>query len=88
MNNAKQLGLAAIMWAEDHDETLPGPNDINSQLHPYLLNDALFDQFTYTYSGGPMAAISSPADTVLGTVDGPGGQAVIYSDGHVKWQNR
>jgi hypothetical protein len=88
ISNARQLGLAAIMWAEDHDETLPGPGDINAQLLPYLQTNALFDQFTYTYPGGPLAAITSPAETVLGTVDGPGGQAVIYSDGHVKWQNR
>jgi hypothetical protein len=76
------------MWASDHDDTLPGPNDINSELSPYLKNESLFDQFTYTYAGGPLAAIASPAETILGTVDGPDGQAVIFSDGHVKWRNR
>ncbi len=88
ISNGKQLGLAAIMWATDHGDTLPGPNDINAELKPYLQTDKLFDQFNYTYSGGPLSAIASPSETVLGTVDGPGGQALIYADGHVKWQNR
>ncbi len=88
MSNAKQLGLAAIMWAQDHDETLPTPNGINGELLPYVKNDILFGGFNYTFAGGSLASINAPSETILGTVDGPGGQAVIYTDGHVKWQNK
>lgn len=89
INNAKQLGLGAIMWANDHNDTLPGPNSIEDELRPYLANtDSLFDSFNYTYAGGPLSEIESPAQTELGYVDGPDGRAIIYTDGHVKWQNK
>ena len=40
----------------------------------------------YTYPGGPLSEIASPATTVIGTMKGASGQAIIYADGHVKWQ--
>jgi len=88
ISNAKQLGLALIMYASDDDDNLPPPGDVQKLLTPYLLNSSLFQGFEYTYNGGPLTSIASPAETELGYVDGPGGQAVIYSDGHVKWRDR
>jgi hypothetical protein len=85
ISNAKQLGLAAIMYSQDNDETLPGPDGIQDKLSPFLNNDRLFAGFTYTYPGGTLAEIAAPAETILGYVAGPGGRAVIYVDGHVKW---
>ncbi|HLK58932.1 MAG TPA: hypothetical protein VKU00_20325 [Chthonomonadaceae bacterium] len=88
VSNGKQLGLALLMWAADNDENLPSPDGVNAEITPYLKNDALFDGFNYTYQGGPLSDIADPANTILGTVDGPGGVAVIYADGHVKWRNQ
>ena len=87
LSNAKQLGLAAIMFAQDNDEVLPSPDGIQEKLMPYLQNTALFSSFTYTYAGGAMSDIVSPSETILGYVAGPGGHAVLYADGHAKWQN-
>jgi hypothetical protein len=86
LSNAKQLGLAVMMYAQDYDETFPGPDGINAKLTPYLKNASLFDGLSYTYGGGSISAVEKPAETELGYVTGPGGRAVIYADGHVKWR--
>jgi len=75
------------MFAQDNDEVLPSPDGIQEKLMPYLQNTALFSSFTYTYAGGAMSDIVSPSETILGYVAGPGGHAVLYADGHAKWQN-
>jgi hypothetical protein len=86
LSNGKQLGLAVMMYAQDYDETYPTGDNINAKLTPYLKNDALFQGFTYTFGGGAMSSVEKPAETELGFVTGPGGRAVIYADGHVKWR--
>jgi hypothetical protein len=86
LNNAKQVGLAVMMYAQDYDETFPTPDGINGKLSPYLKNDSLLDGLSYTYGGGSLANVEKPAETELGYVTGPGGRAVIYADGHVKWR--
>ncbi len=88
LSQGKQVALAAIMWAADHDDTLPSATNLNDELTPYLKNSQLFDGLNWTYAGGPMSAIQSPAETELGTIDGGEGLAVMYADGHVKWRNR
>ncbi|HLJ54917.1 MAG TPA: hypothetical protein VKT77_07730 [Chthonomonadaceae bacterium] len=88
ISNAKQLGLAAIMFAEDNDEQLPSPDGIHDKLAPYLGAESLFENFTYTFAGGSMADIQSPSETELGYVAGDDGRAVIYADGHVKWAKK
>lgn len=86
LSNAKQLGLGLVMYAQDYDEAFPAPSaTLQSDLHPYLLNNDLYDGFNYTFGGGDLAKIANPATTELGTVDGPDGQAVIFADGHVRW---
>jgi hypothetical protein len=87
INNAKQVGLAAIIFAGNNGEVLPGPDRIND-ISQYLDDQRMLNGFNYTYPGGPLADIASPSTTELGTVDGPGGQAIIYADGHVKWRDQ
>jgi hypothetical protein len=86
VSNAKQIGLAALMYAQDHDENLPS-GDVQSLLTPYVKNTSIFEGLVYTHGGGPLSAIERPAETELGYVRGPGGRAIIYADGHVKWKN-
>jgi len=87
ISNAKQLGTGLMMYAQDYDETLPGADqDIRSVLMPYVQSEQLFEGFVYTHGGGALAEIEAPAETVLGHIPGPGGRAVLYADGHVKWQ--
>ena len=86
MSDSKQAALALIMYASDYDDTFPSnAGDWASAIDPYLKNRELLDGFTYTYSGGPMSEIEKPAETEIGYKIGPGGRAVAYADGHVKW---
>lgn len=87
ISNAKQLGLGLIMYCQDYDEMLPNADSINEKINPYIKNDSLFQGFAYTYGGGSLGSIDQPANTELGYVTGPGGRAIIYADGHVKWRN-
>ncbi len=88
LSNAKQAGVAALMYVEDYDECLPGAGgDIAGELSPYLKGPDLISSLTYTYGGGPLKDIENPAETELGYVAGPGGRAIIYADGHVKWKS-
>jgi prepilin-type processing-associated H-X9-DG protein len=87
MSNAKQLALAAMMYAQDYDENMPSPDGINGKLEPYTKNTSLFNGFTYTFAGGPLSGIKEPASTEIGYVIGPGGRAIMFADGHVKWKS-
>lgn len=88
LSNAKQIGLGLMMYAQDNDETLPGAGqDLSSLIGPYLKNNDLFGGFSYSFAGGTLGSIAAPATTILGISAGPGGQAVLYADGHVIWDN-
>lgn len=86
MSNARQVGLAALMYAADWDDVLPGANaDIRALILPYAKNNSMLDGFVYTFAGGLLSGISNPSEVELGHIPGKGGRAVIYLDGHVKW---
>ncbi len=86
MMNAKQAALAALMYSGDYDDNMlaAGPN-WKAQLEPYIKNMNVLDGFTYTFAGGNSTQIQDPANTQIGYSEGPGGKAVAYADGHVKW---
>lgn len=82
---AKQVGLAAIMYAADNDDILPSKN-VNEILLPYLKDAGLLSNFVWTFGGGNANDVKAPAATPLGYVPGPGGLfAVVFVDGHAKW---
>lgn len=86
VDRAKQVGLAMLMYAADADDILPPGANINDVIMPYLKDSGLLAGFNYTYTGDPsLGNMSSPADTQLGFVQGRGGRAIIFADGHVKW---
>jgi hypothetical protein len=85
LSNAKQVGLAALMYASDMDDVLPGGGNFQQDLMPYLKNETVMKNFVYTFAGGGLAGVDKPAETELGHVLGPGGRAVVYIDGHAKW---
>lgn len=87
LSKGKQIALATLMYAQDYDEVLPNGDDLVSKLTPYAKDASIFDGLSYTLSGGPLKDIESPAETELGFLAGPGGRAVIYVDGHVKWKS-
>lgn len=84
ISDAKQCALAAIMFAADNDEEMPKAGD-TEKLYPYLKNREIMSRFVYTFQGGNLNDLKSPSTTEIGYVEGPGGRAVAYADGHVKW---
>jgi hypothetical protein len=86
ISDAKQVGTALHIYAADYDDMLPSnASDWMSALSPYLKNNSLMEGFVYTFGGGNLANMENPASTELGYKPGPGGRAVVYGDGHVKW---
>jgi prepilin-type processing-associated H-X9-DG protein len=81
MSDAKQAALGLIMYAADMDDVLPGGEGWETKVK----NSDLLKNFNYTFRGGNMGSIGNPASTELGFMMGPGGRAVAYCDGHVKW---
>jgi hypothetical protein len=87
ISNMKQVGLAAMMYAQDNKEQLPGAGAVlEDLLMPYAGNRSIFAGLVYTFSGGPLSSVAEPSKTMLGYVVGPGGRANVFVDGHVEWQ--
>jgi hypothetical protein len=94
VTNAKQIALALVMYAADHDLILPPSGaDIAGAIGPYLKSPDVFyhpaqpDQLIFNYSlpqETNLADIVDPAKTVVGVLDlGGGWEVVCYADGHV-----
>jgi hypothetical protein len=88
MTNAKQVGIGLMMYAQDYDENFPNdPSRVRDAVMPYIRSSDVFAEFVYTYSGPTgLGQIAAPSTTTLGYISGPGGRAVIFADGHVKWE--
>lgn len=86
MSNGKQVALSVLMYCQDYDEQLPGPDGLQAKLEPYAKNSAIFEGLVYTFPGGKLADVQRPAETLMGYIPGAGGRAEIFMDGHVKWK--
>ncbi|WP_395139550.1 hypothetical protein, partial [Armatimonas sp.] len=88
ISNAKQAGLGLLMYAQDYDENFPhDPASVKDAILPYIKNNDVLADFVYTYSGPTnLSKIEKPSDTPLGYIPSPGGRALIFADGHVKWE--
>jgi len=92
ISNAKQIGLAMLMYVQDYDETFPpSASDIPFILMPYLKNEEVFrlpgTQFFYLMNMNSLSSIDRPAETMVGYLQTPYGRAIIWADGHVSWQD-
>jgi hypothetical protein len=86
ISTAKQVGMSFMLLAADFDDVLPSARtDWKKQVSPYSKSAEMVNQFVYTFRGGNLAEIKEPSKEVMGYVPGPGGRAVTYLDGHVKW---
>jgi hypothetical protein len=88
-SNMKQIGLAVTQYCQDYDEKFPPAGDVDEPLMPYLRNRSLYSvgnvHWVYHAPEKPeLAAMEEPAATVIGTMDLPCGQVVLFGDGHVK----
>ena len=86
VNVARQFALAILLFADDNDGRLPEAATFADVIMPYLRQEGLLSQFNFVYDGvRKMEDIKDPASTILGYVSAPGGRAIAYADGHVKW---
>lgn len=86
INNAKQVGMALLMYAADNDDFLP-VGDFREAILPYLKNDGPLEGFIYNYQSGKLDDLKEPGNTPLGFIKGPGGTATVYADGSVRWKD-
>ncbi len=73
-SNLKQIGLAALMYAQDHDQRLPFTPTARTLLNPYIKNDLIWQcpsnqgggyAMNPTLSGANLATVAQPSETVL-----------------------
>lgn len=86
IHNAKQVGMALLMYAADNDDFLP-VGAFREAISPYIKEAGPLDGFIYTYQGGSLEDLKDPGNTPLGFIKGPGGTATVYADGSVRWKN-
>jgi len=87
LSNGRQLGLAAIIYAQKHEDSLPSADQpVAGLLREYANADSLYEGFVYTFPGGKLTDVAEPSKTMLGYILGPGGRAEIFVDGHVTWK--
>ncbi len=91
-SQAKQIGLALLMYVQDYDEIFPpADQDLAFLLTPYTRDSSVFQNsetgvgFVYLLDAIPIAQIQSPAETMAGYFEASGGRVVVYADGHVEW---
>ena len=61
LSNAKQVGLALMMYSNDMDDKYPSSQeDIGKLIDPYLKDPSIFAGFQYTFAGGSMSDINKP----------------------------
>ena len=86
MNKAKQIGVALMIYSADYDDMLPLNTDWQNSVDPYLKNRDMLNGFNYILNGNDLTKLDNPQNTMLGSFDTPYGRAVVYADGHVKWE--
>jgi hypothetical protein len=90
LQNAKQLGLAILQYAQDFDEHFPSGAGFAAGVAPYLGQDVPIDlpniaPFQYTPPADlSLSTAQDPADTALGEYTLPCGTIILYMDGHAK----
>jgi hypothetical protein len=82
LSNGKQVAIALIMYSADYDDALPPADGSMDVILPYLKTSQLLEHFHYTFRGTK----AEPTDE-FGYVEGPGGRAVVFGDGHVEWRD-
>lgn len=85
VNRAKQVGLAVLIYSSDYDDVTPPSGNFDDRVMPYVKNREILRDFVFLLPGINQKSLDNPATTVLGFLQGDGGRAMVYADGHVKW---
>ncbi|MBX3111964.1 MAG: hypothetical protein KF857_08140 [Fimbriimonadaceae bacterium] len=86
MVQAKQVGLALIIYSSDYDDLLPPNSHWQDNVLPYTKSVDMLKGFSYVLDGQNLTSFDKPSETQIGSVDTRYGRAVVYADGHVKWE--
>lgn len=88
MSDAKQVALELILYASDYDDVLPGGGlPWHEAIYPYLKSEQIMRNFVAVFPLGlRLADVEKPSEYVIGFVTAPGGRAVAYADGSVRWE--
>lgn len=90
--NAKQIGLAMLMYGADNKDSLPPAGSVSEALGDYIRDKSLFlrpggqeNVFRFVDPGvKTRQEIAKPSETIIGELDaGYGWTAALYADGHV-----
>ncbi len=89
VSNLKKIGLGLIMYTQDHNENYPAAAGVEEAITPYIKDRTVFSVGTIHWAyhapeNLSLAAMESPAITVIGTTTLPCGQVTLMGDGHVK----
>ncbi len=89
VSNLKQIGLGLIQYTQDYDENFPPAAGIDEAIYPYIKSRSVFSVGTVHWAyhapdNLSLAAMDSPAVTVIGTMTLPCGQVTLMGDGHVR----
>lgn len=85
---AKQVAVATQIYMTDYDDYFPPASGNFDMLFPYSKDTSIFEGFQYALNGQNATSIQDPSKTELGRINGRGGRAIIYTDGHVIWDKR
>jgi hypothetical protein len=86
VNIAKQVGLALSIYSTDYDDEFPPNTNWQEITNPYIKDMSMLRVFNYTFAGGQLPPGTDPSKFEIGFMTGPGGRAVVYADGSVKWE--
>lgn len=86
--NAKQVAMSMAIYCSDSDDRLPINDGQFERLFPYSRDPSVFDGFSYQLGPNELGTYSNRDQTILGTMAGRFGRAVVYLDFHVIWDSR
>jgi hypothetical protein len=84
LKNGKEMGVAFLLYAEDHDGKFPEYQEfLDGALQPYLKNKKVEEDFIYM----PPMKDSDPKTTQLGSFMAEGGRVVVFKDGRAEFES-
>lgn len=84
MEQGRMLGLAAIMYAVDHDDQFPPTGTWPQSAYPYMKEISYADKFVLLLAGRKYEGDMSKV--VVGYIETPYGRAVVYGDTSTRWE--
>lgn len=88
MSYAKQCGLGILLYGADNEDSWPPTAGFTDALKPYLKDASVMGSFEFLRPSKGMIELDEPAKTPIGQIVGRSGKAVVYADGHVKWESK